>query len=115
MELRVRIAVDFPSIRHSAENRQFQDLEFFNTIGRKAELPGTVIWRELISQFGSRYCNESVLVLRSDAIAGHLDGLPDSGVRIVSSNEGEDQSTQSVHLSLSANNVWGITWLTVSL
>ena len=39
MQSRARIAVDFQSSRHSAENRHFQVLEFFNTIGRYANFP----------------------------------------------------------------------------
>ena len=35
MQSQVRIALDFPSSPHSAENPGFSVLEFFNTIGRK--------------------------------------------------------------------------------
>ena len=35
MQSQVRVALDFPNNRHSAENRHYSDLEFFNRIGQK--------------------------------------------------------------------------------
>jgi hypothetical protein len=34
MQSRARIALNFPTSWHSAENRHYSDLEFFNRIGR---------------------------------------------------------------------------------
>ena len=71
MQSRARIALDFPNSRHSAENRHYSDLEFFNTIGQKPPFEQTSICRKCGSAVRIIASIEDPVVIRK--ILAHLD------------------------------------------